>query len=408
MVHLTVDIGGRPGLDCRGFCSYCYFKHVGDIEPFGCKNCLPFIKGCDYCSRGVREQYTGFKDLREVADDVLAQLQIVQGDLDRITISGGGDPSCYPRFEDLVGLLGSMEVPLHIGYTSGKGFDDPALGDFLIENGLTEVSYTIFSSDPRLRAKYMHDPTPEASLAVLERLCAGIDVYAAGVILPGVNDGEDIFRTCEWLESRGAKGLILMRFANQREQGLILGNAPIIAGQRVHSVEEFRDLVTELNDTFSMKISGTPLWDPSIGSPFAILDEPELLATLPRVQKRASVVTGSIAAPFVQRVLDACGNRSRVIPAHSEIACLITIDDLIALRLDDLEDTVILPGRAFVHDTEARETLSADGRTREVVRGPDTLTADAETSMGMERTGVLMMEMEGFGELIRTINKYGR
>ncbi|MDD3934566.1 MAG: hypothetical protein PHP55_11950, partial [Methanoculleus sp.] len=26
MSHLTVDLGGRPGLDCRGFCSYCYFK----------------------------------------------------------------------------------------------------------------------------------------------------------------------------------------------------------------------------------------------------------------------------------------------------------------------------------------------------------------------------------------------
>jgi methanogenesis marker radical SAM protein len=408
MVHLTVDIGGRPGVDCRGFCSYCYFKHVKDVEPFGCKNCLPFAKGCDYCSRGVREQYSGFKTLREIADDVLAQLQMLQGDLDRITISGGGDPSCYPEFEDLVELLGSMKVPLHIGYTSGKGFDDPSLGDFLIENGLTEVSYTIFSSDPRLRAKYMHDPTPEASLAVLERLCEEIDVYAAGVILPGVNDGEDIFRTCEWLESRGAKGLILMRFANQTEQGLILGNAPIIPGQRVHSVEEFRDLVTELNDTFSMKISGTPLWDPSIGSPFAILDEPELLAKLPVVQKHASVVTGSVAAPFIQRVLDACGNESRIIPVDKEIACLITMDDLRALDLADLEETVIIPGRAFVHDEEAKAVLSADGTDREVVRGPDTLTADAETSMGMERNGVLLMEMEGFGELIRTINRYGR
>ncbi len=35
------------------------------------------------------------------------------------------------------------------------------------------------------------------------------------------------------------------------------------------------------------------------------------------------------------------------------------------------------------------------------------LTADAETSMGMTRDQVLAMEMEGFAELIWTINREG-
>ncbi len=85
------------------------------------------------------------------------------GDLERITISGGGDPSCYPRFEELIELLGSMEAPLHIGYTSGKGWDDPAIADLLIDNGLSEISFTVFATDPALRKRYMHDPTPEVS-----------------------------------------------------------------------------------------------------------------------------------------------------------------------------------------------------------------------------------------------------
>ena len=143
MVHLTVDIGGRPGIDCRGFCSYCYFKHAKDLPPFGCKYCLPFTKGCDYCSRSVQEKYSGFILLRDVAEKVLADLQMLSSDLSRITISGGGDPSCYPEFTDLVELLSSLEAPLHIGYTSGKGFDDPGIADFLIENGLTEISFTV-------------------------------------------------------------------------------------------------------------------------------------------------------------------------------------------------------------------------------------------------------------------------
>ncbi|MBT0734233.1 methyl coenzyme M reductase-arginine methyltransferase Mmp10 [Methanoculleus bourgensis] len=408
MSHLTVDLGGRPGLDCRGFCSYCYFKHVQGTTSFGCKYCLPFQKGCDYCTRGVREQYSGFKDLRTVADEILGNLQVMTDNVDRITISGGGDPSCYPEFRDLVELLASMEAPIHIGYTSGKGFDDPGIADFLVENGLSEVSYTVFAADPDLRRRWMNDPTPEASLAVLDRLCGAIDVYAAAVVIPGVNDGETLEKTCAWLEERGAKGLILMRFANRTDQGLILGNAPLIEGQQVHTVDEFRDIVTHLNEQFSMKISGTPLWDPSIGSPFAILHEPDLLRKLPRVRKRATVITGSVAAPFIQRLLSIRGGRSRVVRVRKEIACLITADDLAGVNLKRLEDVVILPGRAFVHDAEAREILSADGVDREVVRGPEMLTADAETSMGMTRAEVLEKEMEGFAALINTINQYGR
>ncbi len=408
MSHLTVDLGGRPGLDCRGFCSYCYFKHVRGMTSFGCKYCLPFQKGCDYCTRGVREGYIGFKGLRTVADETLANLQVMTDDVDRITISGGGDPSCYPEFCDLVELLGSMEVPLHIGYTSGKGFDDPAIADHLIENGLSEISYTIFAADPDLRRRWMHDPTPEASLEILDRLCGAIDVYAAAVVIPGANDGEILEDTCAWLEERGAKGLILMRFANQTDQGLILGNAPLIEGQQIHTADEFRDIVTDLNERFSMKINGTPLWDPSIGSPFAILHEPDLLRKLPRVQKRATVITGSVAAPFIQRILSIRGGRSRVVRVRKEIACLITADDLAGVNLKRLEDVVIIPGRAFVHDAEAQAILSADGVDREVVRGPDMLTADAETSMGMTRAGVLEKEMEGLSALINTINQYGR
>jgi methanogenesis marker radical SAM protein len=408
MAQLTVDIGGRAGVDCRGFCEYCYFRKVKTTRAFGCRYCLPFKKGCDYCTRGVREEYSGFKDLRTIADETLAALQTKSGTLDRITISGGGDPSCYPEFKDLIELLGATEAPLHIGYTSGKGWDDPDVADLLIDNGLAECSFTVFAADPVLRKRWMHDPTPDASLAILERLCGAADVYAAAVVLPGVNDGPALEHTCEWLEERGAKGLILMRFANATEQGLILENAPILTGQTVQSVESFRDTVADLASRFKMKISGTPLWDPAIGSPFAILHEPALLKKLPRVQHHASVITGSVAAPYISEILSSRGAVSPVIPVKKEIACLITIDDLKALDPSILEPTVIIPGRAFVHDAEARDVLSRDGTPREVIRGPDQLTADAETSMGMTRNDVLALELEGFSSLIQQINLYGK
>jgi methanogenesis marker radical SAM protein len=408
MAQLTVDIGGSPGINCRGFCEYCYFKKVQGVQPLGCRYCLPFKKGCDYCTRGVKEEYSGFKDLKTIADETLANLQQKSGDLERITISGGGDPSCYPRFEELIELLGSMEAPLHIGYTSGKGWDDRAIADMLIENGLSEISFTVFATDPALRKRYMHDPTPEASLAILEKLCGSVDVYAAAVILPGINDGSVLEQTCTWLQDRGAKGLILMRFANTTEQGLILGNGPIIMNQEVQTVESFRELISDLSNRFTMKISGTPLWDPDIGSPFAILNEPDLLEKLPLIQRRATVISGSISAPFIEKVLVSRGSRVPVIPVKKEIACLITIDDLHHLDLRALEHTVIIPGRAFVQNAEAEEVLCRDGVDRTILRGPEMLTADAETSMGMTQDQVLLMEMSGFADLINLINQNGR
>jgi len=407
MAQLTVDIGGRPGLDCRGFCEYCYFKKVRSTVAFGCRYCLPFKTGCEYCTKGVREGYSGFKDLKTIADETLASLNALSGDLSRVTISGGGDPSCYPEFRSLIELLGAMEAPLHIGYTSGKGFDDPVVADLLIGNGLSELSFTVFATDPALRKRYMHDPTPDVSLAVLERLCGATDVYAAAVILPGINDGPVLEKTCEWLDERGAKGLIVMRFANRTDQGLILGNAPVIKGQRVHTPEEFRDMVTDLNDRFSFKVSGTPLWDPEIGSPFALLAEPDLMAKLPRVTGTASVITGSIAAPFIEKILQARGSSIPVVSVAKEIACLITADDLKTLNPAGLEPVVILPGRAFVHLRDAEKILSRDGTPRTVLYGPETLTADAETSMGMTKEQVLAMELDGFSTLIRLINQYG-
>jgi NifB/MoaA-like Fe-S oxidoreductase len=156
-----------------------------------------------------------------------------------------------------------------------------------------------------------------------------------------------------------------------------------------------------------MKISGTPLWDPEIGSPFALLSEPDLIAKLPRIQRRATVISGKVAAPFINKVLKSCGFNSDVIALEKEIACLITIEDLKTLDPATLESTIILPGRAFVHIREAQEVLSSDGTERNVVWGPEVLTADAETSMGMTRDQVLAMEMNGFADLIRTINMYG-
>ncbi|VUT24876.1 MAG: methanogenesis marker radical SAM protein [Candidatus Methanolliviera sp. GoM_asphalt] len=407
MKDILADVGGRPGIDCRGFCRYCYFKGVKGEEPLGCKYCPPSKRGCDYCTDKVREKYFGFIPLNIVLGAVYTDFKFSGGET--IVISGGGDLSCYSDLLELTKGLTKIGLPIHINYTSGKGFDneDGGEADSLVKNNISEVSFTVFSTDRALRREWMNDKSPDASLANLKRFCESSDVYAASIVIPGVNDGEDLYNTCSDLEDMGIKGMILMRFANYREQGLILGNDPIIEGIDPHSVGDFRELVTEINKEFSFRVTGTPLWDPEIGSPYTIRREDEILRELPKIEREATILTGKISAPFLSEIFDKISDKIEVAPVDKDIGCLITIEDIKKLSLDDIKETVIFPGRAFVHDREIEELLCRDGVKRLIIRGPDRLTADGEMSISMSREEVLEEEKRALEELIRMINFYG-
>lgn len=404
-MEILADVGGRPGLDCKGFCSYCYFRGVKDVKPFGCKYCMPFQKGCDYCSRAIVEGYPGFKPLDMVVFEVA---QKCFGEVpDKVNISGGGDLSCYPDLLPLAEMVGQGRVPIHLGYTSGKGFRKGDEAKALIDAGVKEVSFTVFSTRPELRRKYMADKYPEAALSNLRLFCESCNVYCASVLIPGVNDGVELEKTCQDLQDMGAKGHILMRFANTREQGLILGNAPIIPGITPHTVEEFRRIVTEADEKYGMRITGTPLWDPETGAPFALATYKGEISRLPAVERSATIITSSVAEPLLSTIFGEMGGKVNVVSVNKDVGCLITIEDLRNLDLKDVKDTVIIPGRTMAHDKEIKALLCRDGRKRMVIRGPDRLTVDGEMSISMSRREVLDLELEAFKELISDINVLG-
>jgi methanogenesis marker radical SAM protein len=406
-MEIIADVGGNPGIDCKGFCTYCYFKKVKEVQPFGCKYCFPFRKGCDYCTRGVRESYSGFKPAEYVFQETYQKMRFNQENIDKITISGGGDVSCYPELMPLVANLSQFGLPIHLGYTSGKGFSEGNEAEFFINYGVTEVSFTVFATDPEIRGKYMHDMHPEASLQVLRDFCSSCDVYAAIVVIPGINDGGVLEKTLDDLEVMGAKGAILMRFANRLDEGLILNNAPVMEGIESHSIEEFTSIVRQAAQRHNLRITGTPLEDPLTGSPFAIRNEEDALAQLPAVTKEATLLTSRAAAERLAEVFSKLGSSVNVVAAGKDIGCLITIEDLRALDLTDVKETVIIPGRAFVHDPEAKKMLSRDGIDRFVRRGPDMLSYDGEMSIGMTKKEVLDFEIKQFTELIQEINAIG-
>ena len=96
-----------------------------------------------------------------------------------------------------------------------------------------------------------------------------------------------------------------------------------------------------------------------------------------------------------------------VVSVNKDIGCLITLDDLAALDLSEVEETVILPGRTMACDTDIKNVFSRDGVGRLVRRGPDRLTVDGKMSNSMTPEEVIEVEIEAFTELIEEINGLG-
>jgi len=366
---------------------------------------MPFQKGCNYCTKSVKEGYSSFKPLSVVAQEI-QQAVYFNKNISKFNVSGGGDVSCYPELKQLVNFLSRYNKPIHLGYTSGKGLNrEDAV--FFIDHGVNEVTFTVFATDPELRGTYMNDKTPEDSLDALCALAEKCTVYAAAVLIPGVNDGEVLLKTCADLEEMGVKGLILMRFANAPEHGLILDNAPVIEGVVSHSINEFKSIVDDIHSKFKFRVTGTPLYDPETGAPFAIRNEPAALSKLPKVKKEVTIITSEVASPLLKEIFDKLGGLVNIVPVKKDIGCLITIEDIKGIDLSQIKETVLFPGRAFVFDPEIKKILTADGIDRLVRRGPDLLTVDGEMSISMTKDEVLAKEIEAFTELIQMINLLG-
>lgn len=404
-MQVAVDVGGRPGLDCGGFCSFCYYKGVDRVEPSGCRQCKPYEKGCDYCSREVIEIEPGYKPLDQLIFEV--SQKSVSSAPDMITIKGNGDISCYPHLLDLVRKVSDDKVPVFLDYTSGKGFSKGDEADRLIDAGVRRISFSVFSTNPDLRRRYVNDKHPEIVLSNFQTFCERAELYAMIVLIPGVNDGLELEKTCRDLQDMGAKGLMLMSFANSREQGLIFGNEPVMPGVTPYGVEDIRRIATEISENFDMRVIGTPLWDPLTGAPFALAYHKEELQRLPAIEKSATIITSSVAYPLLSSIFRELGDEVNVVAAEKEIGNLITLEDFEKLGLKNIKDRVIIPGMVLAHDRDIYRALRRDGKRRLVFRGPDELTVVSERSIYNTLEEVLEKEIEAFTGLITQINDLG-
>jgi methanogenesis marker radical SAM protein len=406
--QLLVDLKGEPGKNCGGFCKFCYFKKVDNSNPtpFGCKNCT-FQMGCDYCTYSIREINGDFIPLPFAIQQI--QNALFFQNYDKVNITSGGDVSFYPDLEALCKYISDVGLKIHLGYTSGKGFESVEIAKNLVDYGVDEITFSVFSTNPEIRKKWLNDKNAEESLKCLKYFCENCEVHCAIILIPGVNDGEELKKTINDLIDWGAHAAILMRFANKTEQGLILENAPIIDGIESHRVEEFKEIVRKTFEEFGdkIRITGTPLYDPLTNAPFAISYEESLLKKLRnKIKSEATIITGNISYTFLNKIFK--DTPVNVIKVNKDISDLITAKDLETVDLKELKDTVFIPPMAFVHDRVAEEILNRDGNNRMILRGVDKLSLDGEVSGTLTKEEVLKFEKNAFEELIEKINFFGK
>lgn len=416
-MEIYTDVGGRPGLDCGGFCQFCFYKNVDFNRlkslKIGCADCPPHQIGCEKCQALINRVENDFKPLPRVFMDL--ENKLMQNSWDalnrnlKVVIGAGADIFYYPHLKELVSVIKASYLPLHLGYTSGKAIKDESFARELISLGLDELSFSVFSTDPELRRKWMRDRNPEEAVKSLKLFCENIEVNASVVVIPGVNDGKRLFQTGSDLEEWGVKTFVLRRFANFKNQGLILNDdRPILEGIKPHSYEEFQKLVRKVSDEFSFRVLAFPFYDPEKDFPFVILKEKNrrYLEELPSVKTEATVITSRLTAPFLKKFFELVDESDlvNVIGVDKEIADLITHEDLESIDLAEVRKNVVLPSGALVHDEQAQEIFSKDGVRRRIKRGPYVLTHPYYESVDFNTEELIEHELKSFKALIDKLN----
>jgi NifB/MoaA-like Fe-S oxidoreductase len=174
-----------------------------------------------------------------------------------------------------------------------------------------------------------------------------------------------------------------------------------------YSVEEIRRIATEINERYDMRVIGTPLWDPQTRAPFALAHHNKELNRLPAIERSATIITSSVAHPFLSAIFKELGEDVNVVAVNKEIGNLITLEDFNCLDLRNIKERVLIPGMVLAHDQEIRRALRRDGVRRLVFRGPDDLTVESERSIYMTTEEVIAREVEAFSGLICQINELG-
>ena len=117
-MEIYTDVRGRAGIDCGGFCEFCFYKNVNfnDLKSIGCINCPPNQIGCPYCQNFVKRVSSDFKPIYQVLPELREKFYNLDWrfseplKMSRLSLLEGADIFSYPQLYELVSILKESPV----------------------------------------------------------------------------------------------------------------------------------------------------------------------------------------------------------------------------------------------------------------------------------------------------------
>ena len=269
----------------------------------------------------------------------------------------------------------------------------------IAEQRLSPLYVSLHAVDPQVRASLVCAREDRALERFDELLEAGIDLHVQVVLVPGVNDGEELDRTLTWLAERegvASVGIVPLGYTRYQDRFSASYADRISAAMVIEQVQRWqfamreRDDVTwvHLADEFYLNAraplprtewyDGYPQYENGIGIVRSFVDDVTALRTrieaallaLPPAEETVTLVTGVLAATTLAGALDACEAVGRVrllvVPnaffgGNVSVAGLLAGADVATgIARDDHGGTYVIPHIMFNDDGLTVDDLTAD------------------------------------------------
>lgn len=211
----------------------------------------------------------------------------------------------------------------------------------IAEQRLSPLHVSIHAVSPEVREALVCARDDHALERLDELLAEGIEAHVQIVLVPGVNDGDELDRTLTWLAERegiASVGIVPLGYTRHQDRFTASYNDPIASAMVIQQVQRWqfamreRDAVTwvHLADEFYLNArapfpttewyDGFPQYENGIGLVRSFGDEAaglieeltRAIASLPADAESATIVTGVMAATTLAGALQACEAVGRV------------------------------------------------------------------------------------------------